>query len=121
MQFYCEADFHPHGLGFVLLERTTRKKNKNPSVFRFLDAQIPAQPSRGGVETRVLSFIFAHSQHMAVTIHRPFRNMYGRSFMPLKINVSDATAYNNSLKIVASHGRSQKPLIAESPIIIFIF
>ena len=84
MQFYCEADFHPEGFGFVLLERRTRRGKKNySSVFCFLDAKIPAQPSRGVVETRVLNSIFAHSQHMAVTIHQLFRNTYGRSFMPL--------------------------------------
>ena len=65
------------------------------------------------------SFIFAHSQHMAVTIHWLFRNMYGHSFMPLYIHVSDATAYNtlNTLKIVASHGRWQKLVSADSPIL----
>lgn len=70
MQFYCEADFHPEGFGFVLLERRARrKKKKHPSVFCFLDAKIPAQPSRSVVETRVLNSIFAYSEHMAVTIH----------------------------------------------------
>lgn len=65
------------------------------------------------------SFIFAHSQHMAVTIHWLFRNMHGHSFMLLYIHVSDATAYNtlNTLKIVASHGRWQKLVSADSPIL----
>lgn len=71
MQFYCKADFHHEGFGFVLLERGSRekKKNKPSSVFHFLDAKIPAQLSRSIVEARVLNSIFTHSQHMAVTIH----------------------------------------------------
>lgn len=70
---------------FVLLERRTRRRRRKkiPPVFPSLDAKIPAQPSRSIVETRVLSSILAHPQHMAVTIHQVFRNTYGRSFMPL--------------------------------------
>lgn len=67
-QFYREADFHHEGFGLVLLERRSRGKKK-ASVFHFLDAKIPAQLSHSIVEARVLNSIFAHSQHMAVTIH----------------------------------------------------